>query len=79
MKTLLTALTLTTLVAGVATANAQQQGSNEAAGYALSLRMAAPAAYASARFPSAYASARVPASHATVNDTTGYDFQLQGR
>lgn len=78
MKTLVTVLTLTTLIAGVATANAQQ-GSDEAAGYALSLRMAGPAAYASARVPSAYASARAPASHATVNDTIGYDFQLQGR
>lgn len=79
MKTLVTVLTLTTLIAGVATANAQQQGSDEAAGYALSLRVAGPAAYASARVPSAYASARVPANYATVNDTAGYDFQLQGR
>jgi hypothetical protein len=71
MKTLVTVLTLTTLIAGVATANAQQQqGSDEAAGYALSLRMAAP---------SAYASARVPARHPGVSGTTGYDFQLQGR
>lgn len=69
MKTLFTALTLTTLIAGVATANAQQQGSNEAAGYALSLRMAVP---------SAYASARTPTGHAAVSGT-GYDFQLQGR
>ena len=79
MKTLLTVLTLTTFVAGVATANAQQQGSNEAAGYALSLRMASPAAYASARVPSAYASARVPSRHTIVDGTSGYDFQLQGR
>lgn len=76
MKTLVTVLTLTTLIAGVATANAQQ-GSDEAAGYALSLRMAAPSAYASARVPSAYASVRVP-RHPTVSGT-GYDFQLQGR
>ena len=70
MKTLATVLTLTTLIAGVATANAQQQGSDEAAGYALSLRMAAP---------SAYAWARVPARHAIVNGTTGYHSRLQGR
>ena len=76
MKSLVTVLTLTTLIAGVATANAQQ-GSDEAAGYALSLRMAAPSAYASARGPSAHASARVP-RHPTVSGT-GYDFQLQGR
>jgi hypothetical protein len=71
-------LTITTLIGGIATANAQPQGSDEAAGYALSLRMAAPSAYASARVPSAYASARVPARHPTVSGT-GYDFQLQGR
>ena len=71
MKTFITALTLTTLIAGVGAANAQQQGSNEAADYALSLRMATP---------SAYASAGTPVSHARVNGTgTGYDFQLQGR
>jgi hypothetical protein len=71
MKTLVAVLTLTTLIAGVATANAQQQGSNEAAGYALSLRAAVPSA-------SAYASAREPARHVTVS-RTGNDFQLQGR
>lgn len=79
MKTLVAVLTLTTLAASVATANAQQQGSDEAAGYALSLRVAAPSAYASARTPSAYASARVPTRHAPVSGTAGYDFQLQGR
>jgi hypothetical protein len=68
MKTLVTVLTLTTLIAGVATANAQQQGSDEAAAYALSLRMAAP---------SAYASARVPATHAS--GTTGNDLQPGAR
>ena len=70
MKTFITALTLTTQITGVGAANAQQ-GSNEAAGYALSLRMATP---------SAYASAGTPVSHARVNGTgTSYDFQLQGR
>jgi hypothetical protein len=78
MKTVIAVLTFTTLIGGIATANAQPQGSNEAAGYALSLRMAAPSAYASAWVPSAYASARVPARHPTVSGT-GYDFQLQGR
>jgi hypothetical protein len=70
MKTLVTVLTLTTLFAGVATANAQQQGSPEAADYALSLRMAVPSAYASAREPARH--------HATVSGSD-YDFQLQGR
>jgi len=77
MKTLITALALTTLIAGVGTANAQQQqGSNEAAGYALSQRVAVPSAYASARTRPAYASARVPTRPTTG---IGYDFQLQGR
>jgi len=71
MKTLVTVLALTTLIGGIGTASAQQQGSDEAAGYALSLRMAAPSA------PPAYASARTPV-HPAVNGS-GYDFQLQGR
>ena len=78
MKTLISALALTTLIAGVGVANAQEQGSNEAAGYALSQRVAGPSAYASARTRPAYASARTPVFHAPVSGT-GYDFQLQGR
>jgi hypothetical protein len=76
MKTLVTALALTTMIAVVGVAKAQEQGSNEAAGYALSQRVAGPSAYASARTRPAYASARTPVIQAPV---TGYDFQLQGR
>ena len=72
MKTLITVLTLTTLVAGVSAANADQQATDDAVDYALSQRMATP---------SAYASARTPVSHVRANSTnrSGYDFQLQGR
>ena len=72
MKTLVTVLTLTTLIAGVATANAQPQGSGESAGYALSQKMATPSSRP------AFASAQVPARHTTAGGS-GYDFQLQGR
>jgi hypothetical protein len=64
MKTLATVLTLTTLVAGVTAANADQQATDDAVSNALSHRMAAP---------SAYASARTPVGHAKVNHT-GYRF-----
>ena len=69
MKTLATVLTLTTLVAGVTAANADQQATDDAVDNALSHRMAAP---------SAYASAPTPVSHAKVNHT-GHHFQLRGR
>jgi len=52
MKTMIALLTTTVLVAGVATAMAAEQGSDEAPGYALSLRMS--------RSSGPYASARVP-------------------
>ena len=63
MKTLATVLTLTTLIAGVTAANADQQATDDAADYALSQRMATPSAYASVR-----------THHAKVNR-----IQLQGR
>ena len=73
MKTLITALTLSTLIAGAGVANAQPQGSEEAADYALSQRMATPSAYASVR-----GAAREPVWHTQTNGS-GNDFQLQGR
>jgi S-adenosylhomocysteine hydrolase len=69
MKTLFTVLTLTTLIAGVTAANADQQATDDAVENALSHRMATP---------SAYASARTPVGHVKVNGT-GYHFRLQGR
>ena len=68
MKSLVAVLTLTTLIAGVATANAEQ-GSGEAANYALSQKMAAP---------SAYAASRAPARHLTMR-ATGYNLHRAGR
>jgi hypothetical protein len=68
MKTFITALTLTTLIAGVTVANADQQATGAAVDYALSNRMTAPSAYASARV----------AGH-SIPRQGGSDFQLQGR
>jgi hypothetical protein len=77
MKTIIALLTTTVLVAGATTAMAAEQGSNEAPGYALSLRMAK----GSGNFGGAYASARVPAQvhNSTFNVPAQNDFQLQGR
>ena len=53
MKTMIALLTTAALIAGVTTATAAEQGSDEAPGYALSLKMArGSGAYASARVPS---------------------------
>jgi hypothetical protein len=73
MKTMIALLTTTVLVAGVATAMAAEQGSDEAPGYALSLRMS--------RSSGPYASARVPGQirNSTFSIPTQYDFQLDGR
>jgi hypothetical protein len=73
MKTMIALLTTTVLVAGVATAMAAEQGSDEAPGYALSLRMS--------RSSGPYASARVPGRirNSTFNVPTQHDFQLDGR
>ena len=77
MKTIIALLTTTVLVAGATTAMAAEQGSNEAPGYALSLRMAK----GSGSFDGAYASARVSGQvhNSTFNVPTQNDFQLQGR
>jgi hypothetical protein len=68
MKTIITLLTTTMLVAGATNAMAAQQGSDEAAGYALSQQAGFGGAYASARTTG---EARNSASH--------NDFQLDGR
>jgi hypothetical protein len=61
------------LVAGVTTAMSADQGSDEAPGYALSLKMA--------RSSGPYASARMPGHirNSTFNIPTQYDPQLDGR
>jgi hypothetical protein len=74
MKTIIALLTTTVLVAGATSAMAVEQGSNQAPGYALSLR-------AAQGFGGAYASTRAPGM---VRNNTVYvpaqnDFQLQGR
>jgi hypothetical protein len=77
MKTIITLLTATVLVAGVTGAMAaDRQGSDEAANNNLSWQAARSfvGAFASARIPSgAFASVSVP-----VQARTGIDFQAQG-
>jgi ABC-type Mn2+/Zn2+ transport system permease subunit len=74
MKTIIALLTTTMLVAGATTAMAAEQGSNQAADYALSLR-------AAQGFGGAYASARAPGQvhNSMFNIPAQDDFQLQGR
>ena len=74
MKTIIALLTTTMLVAGATTAMAAEQGSNQAADYALSLG-------AAQGFGGAYASAREPGQvrNSTFNIPAQDDFQLQGR
>ena len=73
MKTIVTLLTTTMLIAGVSGAMAAPQGSNQAADYALSVQ-------ASHNFGGAYASAREPGQvRGTVNVPAAHDFQLDGR
>ena len=74
MKTIIALITTTVLVAGATTAMAAEQGSNQAAGYALSLQ-------AGRSFGGAYASARMPGvvHNRTFNVPANGDFQLQGR
>ena len=82
MKTIIALLTTTVLVAGATTAMAAEQGSDEAPGYALSLRAAHGfgAVQAARSFGGAFASARVPAAHrGTMDLPANGDFQLQGR
>jgi len=76
-KALLTAATMTALIAGVTTANAwDRQATGAEMDYALSKQAAGQ------DFGSAYASVRVPGhirTHNAVVPTGGSDFQLQGR
>ena len=71
MKTIIALLTTTVLVAGATTAMAAEQGSDEAPGYALSLRVARTygAAQTASSFGGAFASMRVPGAvhHRRIN------------
>jgi hypothetical protein len=83
MKTIITLLTATMLVAGATGAMAaDRQISDEAANNNLSWQAAGSlggGAYASARIPSgAFASVRVPAETRTGIAHSGIDFQAQG-
>jgi len=75
MKTIIALLTTTILVAGATSAMANPQGSDEAAGYALSWQ----AAQSAHNFGGAYASARVPGEVRNSTVPSQYDFQLDGR
>ena len=72
MKTIITLLTTTVLVAGITGAFAAPQGSDEAAGYALGWQAGHGfgGAYASTREPGQVRNSTVPAAH---------DVQLDGR
>jgi hypothetical protein len=80
MKTIITLLTATVLVAGVTGAMAaDRQGSDEAVNNNLSWQAARSGAYASARIPSgARASVRVPVQTRTGITQSSIDFQAQG-
>jgi hypothetical protein len=83
VKTIIALLTTTMLVAGATSAMAVEQGSDEAPGYALSLRAAQGfgAAQTVRSFGGAFASARAPGvvHHRTMDLPANGDFQLQGR
>ena len=83
MKTIIALLTTTVLVAGATSAMAVEQGSDEAPGYALSLRAAQGfgAIQGIRSFGGAFASARVPGvvRNRTMHLPANGDFQLQGR
>jgi hypothetical protein len=83
MKTIIALLATTVLVTGATTAMAAEQGSDEAAGYALSLQAARgfSGTQAARSFGGAYASARMPVvvRTRTINVPAQGDFQLQGR
>ena len=76
MKTIVTLLTATVLVAGVTGAMAAPQGSDEAAGYALSVQAAHGFG---GQNLNAYASAREPGQVRNSTVVTTHDFQLDGR
>jgi hypothetical protein len=85
MKTMIALLTTAALVGGLTTAMAAEQGSDEAPGYALSLKMArGSGAYASARVPSQVRNSQVHNSQIhnsqVRNSTFGISpFALEGR
>jgi hypothetical protein len=83
MKTMIALLTTTVLVAGATSAMAVEQGSNQAPGYALSLRAAQGfgAVQAGRSFGGAFASARAPGvvRQRIMDLPANGDFQLQGR
>ena len=83
MKTIIAVLTTTVLVAGATTAMAAEQGSDEAPGYALSLRAVQGfgTVHAARSFGGAFASARVTGAvhNMTMDVPANGDFQLQGR
>ena len=75
MKTIITLLTTTVLAIGATGAMAAPQGSEEAAGYALSVQ----AARGGVQNFNAYASAREPGQIRNSTVPTAHDFQLDGR
>src|SRR5215469_4881650 len=80
MKTIIALLTTTVLVAGATTAMAAEQGSDEAPGYALSLKMAqGSGAYASARVPSRVRNSQVRNSQVRNSTFSISPFALEGR
>ena len=80
MKTMIALLTTAALIAGVTTATAAEQGSDEAPGYALSLKMARGAgAYASARVPSQVRYSQVRNSQVRNSTLSISPFALEGR
>jgi len=80
MKTIITLLTATVLVAGATAAMAaDRQGSDEAFNNNLSWQAARSGAFASARIPAgARASVRVPVQTRTGISQSNIDFQAQG-
>ena len=80
MKTIITVLTATMLVAGATGAMAaDRQGSDEAFNNNLSWQAARSGAFASARIPAgARASVRVPVRTRTGISQSSIDFQAQG-
>jgi hypothetical protein len=72
MKTIVTLLTATMLIAGASSAMAASQGSNQATDYSLSVQ-------ASHDSGGAYASAREPGQVRNSSVPTAHDFQLDGR
>ena len=74
MKTIITLVTTTMLAVGATGAMAAPQGSDEAAGYALSIQ-----AVRGGQNFNAYASAREPGQVRNSTVPTAHDFQLDGR